>query len=367
MMYQVAGMSETIITEFGITSAQYSALLFAPLVPSFLLGLVMGSYVDRHGAKRLIFVCCCITIAGSLLRIIAPNFIAYFVACVLIGFAIAALNANLPKILGIWFGVKLDMAVGWFYVSASAGMAAALATSSLFASPSAAYLCLTVAFSVVALAWMMIVPADAGAPSPDMHAQSSALGDIRMVIRNRYVWIIAINLGLGLAASSAYIGFLPQFLYSRAGAEVGGSMAALVTLGNIIGSLLGPLYIGRAIKYRLALVLTVCGGLLLMALCLVVYGNFLWLAFVLVGVFTAAAGPVVEALPCKLPGIGHRYAGAAGGLVAEVSLLMNFFIPIALAEVAGQDLMLLFAMMLVCFALIIPCCLALPARDKLLK
>lgn len=62
-------------------------------------------------------------------------------------------------------------------------------------------------------------------------------------------------------------------------------------------------------------------------------------------------GPILQALPVMLPKIETRFAGSAGGVIAEVSLLLSFLLPIAVSLVAGQDYGLNFAILSLCFAL----------------
>lgn len=98
--------------------------------------------------------------------------------------------------------------------------------------------------------------------------------------------------------------------------------------------------------------MSIVGAAVMFGTWLVPGSGFPLLAMMLLnGLVTCMLGPILQALPVMLPKIGTRFAGSAGGVIAEVSLLLSFLLPIAVSLVAGQDYGLNFAILSLCFAL----------------
>lgn len=358
--YQVSALAFRVVPELGLTSAQFSAVLMAPYLPAAFLSIPIGAHADKAGAKGVVLACAVASCAASFARIEIGSFSAMFLACAVLGMAPCAMNATALKVLGTVFGDGTDRAMGWFYAAGSAGIAASLATSAMFSTNGAAYVFAAAMFAVFGVLWTVCAPAPTQSPcdvmGQDARSEEGALlassrKSFADAARIPEVWLVALVLGVGMASATAYSGYLVSVYEGVLDPVAAGSMASVVTLGSILGSVVGP-YMRSGFKDYRAFVAgcSVIGGALMLAGQLTASSpNVVLLA--LIGIFTAAAGPVLQALPYLLPQIGSLRAGSAGGIVSTGSLALTFLIPVVLSAALGDDYGLLLVGCAILFAL----------------
>lgn len=365
--YQVSAMAYAVIARLGLSSAQYSAILFGPYIPAALLGLVVGARADKRGAWGMVVAGCIVSIAGALLRVNAVSFGQLMAAGVCLGVAPCVVNATAIKVLGPFYGDRTDWAMGWFYAASSAGIASSLSTTALFPSESAAYVFGAALFAAFGLLWVVAAPRGArGAGGGDALVGSSRAAFVA-VGKVPAVWAVALMLGMAMAAATAYSGYLVADYETRMDPVRAGALASFVTLGSIAGSMLGPWIRARFADYRVFLVLASAMGAVLMVAGEFFSGNPSLGLMLAIGVATAVAGPAVQALPYLLPQVGPKLTGSAGGIVSTVSLGLTFVIPLLLSGVFSEDFG---ALMLACagvFALSTLFVLVLPCPEDLLQ
>ena len=144
-----------------------------------------------------------------------------------------------------------------------------------------------------------------------------------------------------------------------------GLLASLLTCASMVGCVVTPLLCARCKSAKAYLGIVGAAGALVMAVTWFVSGHGAGLLALLLlnGFSTSMMGPILQAFPVMLPGIGTRFAGSAGGIIAEVSLLMSFALPVAVSAVAGTDYLVSFVMFGACYALaLIPLCALPPLR-----
>lgn len=359
MQFQLSSYAYLIIPELGLNASQFSSLLMAPMLTAVFTSVPLGSLADRYGSKRVILAAGMLAIAGAGMRIGATDFATYFAAMVLLGFSPASLNANLIKIFGFWFDDRINIAMGAFYASASCGIVAALLTSHLFSSVTAAYSVTATALVVGMVLWAVLARSEA---PKSARASLSTVRYMAVAARNRSVWIVAVVLGLGLASTTALSGFFPQFLEFDwgIGADRAGFITAQFTLGSIVGSLVGPAICYQIGHYKpLLLPVGFIGGALMTSVgTLPVMG--LGASMLLMGIFTSAAGPVLEALPYSFSSIGEKYAGSAGGIIGMVSMGMAFVVPTAISAICPDSYPVMFELMGLAFIASTVCLFRLP-------
>lgn len=316
--YQVSGLAHMVVSSLRLSSAEFSAVLFAPFIPAVVFGMPAGVCADRRGVKALVFF------ASAVSAVAAP--------CVI--------NAIALKVLGPAFGDDTDRAMGWFYAAGSAGIACSLATSPLFAAAGQAYVLAAVLFAVFGLLWLLVAPsADAVRAASDGGAGDSVpmAGAFGTVAKMPMIWLVAVLLGVALASATAYSGYLVSALEVSIEPQTAGVLASFVTLGSIVGSVVGPYMRAQFKDYRAFMALSaVAGGVLMWAGEAFISTSSIGLMFA-IGIASAVAGPVVQSLPYMLPGVRDGLAGSAGGVVSTVSLGLTFLIPVVLSCCIGES------------------------------
>lgn len=338
LQFQVSSLAPFIVSRFGLDSVELSSLLLAPLLSGVFLSIPGGVLCDRYGPRVVVAVATVVSVAAGFARVLAGDYPSLFCAMLLLGCCPAVLQASLIKLFCIWFGRSSNLAMGVYFASASVGIACAQATSNLFPDMEAAFLMPSLLFFVCGIAWAVFardVPKGAQPPEDE-----SIVRYLKTAATSKNVWLIALAVGLGMATSTAYVGLFPQALFEVHGLdpEAAGVTAAILSLGSIAGSILGPVVCQRIGHVKAVLAVIVLLGGAAKVLSWTLFGvEGLGFMLVVNGALGSAAGPILEALPGAFPEIGHKYAGSAGGLVGSVSLAVSYALPLAVSGVAGAD------------------------------
>ena len=141
MQYQVSAWGVTVMDMMQTDVAGLTNLMLMPMLTAVFLSIPSGSLADKFGVKRVVSVALTISVAGGFLRSFTLGSVpAQTVAMFLIGFGIAALNANLAKILGTWFKEQTSLAMGFFYAASCVAIVIAQVFSTLMGTLFMSYL-----------------------------------------------------------------------------------------------------------------------------------------------------------------------------------------------------------------------------------
>lgn len=101
----------------------FSFLFLAPMVVAVVLGIPLGCAGDRFGPKRVVATGFFVSFVGAVIRLLwLDSFAMQYVGMLLIGVGMCALASNYLKVLGCWFGLDTDRAVGIYYASSCLGI-----------------------------------------------------------------------------------------------------------------------------------------------------------------------------------------------------------------------------------------------------
>lgn len=351
MQFQLSALAYEVMPALGIDVAQFSALLFAPMLAGAACSVPAGSLADRYGSKAVVTAALAVSVLAGFGRLAAGDFATLFVMMFGLGIAGAAVQSVCVKLYGLWFEDGVGFAMGVFFALSCAGLALGLATASLFPNVDAAYLFSSFMLLIVLVAWVAFArnaPKNVRVAPPD-----PVMSHLLAALKSRSVWLIAISCGLGLATATAYSGLLPQALVEVRGVDpaTAGNMVAVLRILSIAGSMLGPVLCRRHVR-RALVALSVLGGTVMVANWFAEPGSSLFWALVVVNaIVTVAPGPVLEALPFSLSEIGAEHAASAGGVVCSISLVVSYIIPVAVGAIVGSDYTLNFVLMGVFYAL----------------
>jgi NNP family nitrate/nitrite transporter-like MFS transporter len=354
MQYQVSALATWVMPQLNIDVAGFNMLFLMPMLTAVFLSIPIGALGDRFGSRRVVGICLIISVIGGFLRcFFLESFEMQLLTMFLLGCGISALNANLVKVLGVWFKEQTGTAMGLFYASSCVAIVVAQVCAPLFGSVYNSYLVAAIVLAISTVLWYLL---DRDVPKGETPAPPEpTLEYLKVAGKSKGVWLIAIGVGFGLASTTAYAGLLPQALELGKGVEMttSGVMAAIVTVGSFFGCLIGPACADKIGKFKGFLVSTTIIGALFMFVtwyCPSV-GWVIWFVLVANGFFTAINGPIMQAMPILLPEIGEKYAGSAGGIVGTVSLLISYFVPIIISVIAGDSYAVNFALESLCFVL----------------
>lgn len=344
--YQLSPLAHLIIPEFNLSPSQFSSVFTAAMIPGMCLSLVSGILCDKFGTKVCVNIACIVVAAALILRIWAGSYATLFLCMVCAGVGCTFLNSNIAKILGAWFAPeKIGTMIGITMSGSTLAMAIAMGTTAMFPSVKSAYIAAAVIAVIAAVCWIFLVKEKDEKGGAPVKSQP-VLEGLKVIIRNRNIWLTAVCLMCLLGASVALSTFMPLALQSKMGmaATAAGGMSSIIMYGNLAGTIFGPMICQKIGKLKIHLILcAVIAGLGSAFAWLAPAGFLLMAALFLTGFFTSAAIPVLISVPIQLKDVGPTYAGVAGGFVSTIQLLGAVVLPTyVMTPIAGDNYHTLF-------------------------
>ena len=362
--YQIPPLSHLVMPALDIDNINFSRLFSAYMLPGALFCLVAGLLCDKYGTKKCIGVSIIISSIAAVLRVFASTFISFFFCMMLIGVMLFFISTNVTKIIAHWVPPnKISVFVGITIAGGPLGMTVAMSTSAFFETLRPA-LVTSAAFCVVVVFLWFIFMKDKPKESEhtyhyiDNAPQTPLVEGLKVVLRNKSMWVIGICLGFVLAPAVCMTTFMPRALQLEHGmdAVTAGAMTSIIMLGNIVGSICGPIIcmlIGRMKPYIFCS--SIIGALGV---------AFSWILpnKALIGAGLFIAGFVIAALlaqllsmPVLFKEIGPALGGTAVGFISTIRSSFAVVIPsYIIAPITGDNYFLLF---LIAGGLLILCAL----------
>lgn len=336
-----------------INSVGFSTMFLVPMLAAVFFGIPFGLAGDKFGPKRVVATCFAIACVGGLLRIITLySYPLQLASLFLIGIGMAALSTNVVKTIALWFGSKTDTAVGVYYAVSCLGIVVSQAVGELYDSVRQAYVIAEIALVAVTTLWVIVgknLPKGVNPPT-----EKPALNTFLVAAKNANVWLIALAVGFTLSSSTAFAGLLPQALESGKGMGgfTAGNMAALVTIASIFGCIAGPALCTHLKSFKpYLMIVNVIASAAMLSVWYVEGNASLHFVLAASGFLSAMTGPILQAMPVMMKGIGSRFAGSASGIIGTVSLAMSFLLPILISALSNENYEINLIMQAVCFAI----------------
>ena len=349
--YQLPPLSHFIIPQLDITDAEFSRLFAAAMIPGVLFCLISGLLCDKFGTKLTIGVGLAISAIGIIGRVFIIDYNSIYASLFLIGITATFTSANIPKIIVNWVPPqKVGLFVGICISGGPVAMTVAMATTALFPSVKSAFILSAIICALVLVLWFTFMKEK---PKGLGHAsQTKAIKEVplleglRIVIRNKYIWMVGLSSGFMLSAAISASTFLPRALQieKELDAVASGALTSSIMIGNIIGSIVGPIICMKVGKMRPILF----AGCMIMALGVAFSWNYasgvvLSVCLILTGVAGASVLSLLTSSVVLFRGIGPRIAGTAGGFACTIRMILCSTIPpYVIAPIANGDFTILF-------------------------
>lgn len=357
--YQLSVFAPELITAYGLSTSQFASIFTSPMIVAIFLSFAGGIISDKFGPKRVTSIAFVFALAGLVGRIFADSYFLLFLCMALTGFSQMFVNTNASKITGSWFKpAQVGLLMGIFaFCGQLPGAFATATTAILFDSMQPAFITAAVFGAVIFVLWLLFIkdrPDDAVKQEQDHPAGESVSvrESLRVVLTNKGVWMISVCIMMVLGTNVTISTFLPTALQSMYGIDltVCGGIASMITLGNCIGSIAGPLVFSRVKRMRVFVPGTALLSFIFVMFCWrFPFVPVLYILTLLAGILLGSAMPVFFSAPILLDGIGVRYAGSAAGVIATLQLLGAVLIPTyILTPIAGDNYSLLFSLASVC-------------------
>lgn len=345
--YQVAAVPSMVYSAYGLTDAQFSSIMTAPLIPALFLSIVLGVLVDKYGVKQIVSVCMVISAIGLFIRVFATNYTMVFLGMALAGFSIAVLNANLAKITATLFPMeKVGGVIGIIMGGSTGAMAVAYGTTALFPSLELLFWVTAIICAIITVLWLVLVR------KSDFQGVSSGVVEsvpikeaLGVSLKSKNVWLLGLTMLTMLGGAMVIANFQVAYLTAYKGyTEISaGSFGTVLMIGSIIGSVSFPMIIAKS--KRPALILLIAGLIAGGAAVAMVEGAAwsIYLASFLNGALRSGMISIMVSLTVMFPEIGPKYAGTASGMASTMMNLGSIIIPTYIViPLAGGNMMMYF-------------------------
>lgn len=328
--YQLAAVPSQVYAKLGLTDAQFSSIMTAPMLPSIFLSLLSGALVDKYGIKKMVGIGLIISALGFLIRPFADSYVMMFAAMLLSGFGCMIISGNLAKIIASVYPLdKVGRVIGIVMVGSTLAMTVAYATTAWFPSLEIAFWVVAAIGIVVALIWLLLVK------DRFFAAQDAAPGSVSMkesllvCLKSKNVWLMGLCLAFLLGGAMVVTNFQVMALTGLRGLSeaAAGTYGSVLTIGAVVGTLGIPVLAAKLKNSRVLIL--ILGVITATSMLFIVNGGtaVMYIAAFLNGALRSGIITVLMAYPVLFSDIGPKYAGTAGGLATTLELLGAVIIP----------------------------------------
>lgn len=325
--FQLSAFAADFMADFGIGTAQFSAVALSFTIVTGIVGVAGGTLADKYGVRRVTVICGFITGAVSLLRLLFHSYAAFFAFSLFMGAFLGCANATSGKIIRAWFPERqIGLA---FAIYAGIG-AVGISLAQLMAPVYSGYRQALFAAGLVLLSgpflWLLLGrDAPRGAVLPP---SQPFLRHLSRVARLRNLWIAAAALACFNALIFSLSALLPTVLSADMGLDVTAAnrTASLLNFAAILGMIVLPLLQAPLGQYRPLLVALMLITAALTASIRIAPQSLLLPQVCLTGFFMSVGAPFLMAMLSGMPDLDAGCLGSATGLVTLVQYLVGGFI-----------------------------------------
>ena len=392
MQFQLAPLAPQLMDSMQINQTEFASLLTAAMLPSVFFSLPSGALADKVGIKKILLIGNVLTAVGAAIRWFATSYATLYIGMVLLGFGIAFVNTNTPKILSRWFPPeRVGIFIGIELAASTGGIAVGTGTAALLPGIRSAY-GVGVVLSVITIFLYVVFMRDPAAsqatialsepselskipqpsksselselpqpsrssepsescespqiPQPNESSKAMSVSDsLRVVLSCKKVWFVGFCLMFTFGVNILACSFLPTALGQR-GIETAaaGFYASIFTVGNIVGCMVSPGLSARIRRKKLFLLLCIWIAAVGIVFAWKLPTGFILLtALLATGTVLGGTLPLLISIPIQLAEIGSKYAGTAGGVACTLQLLGAVVIPTYIVSpIAAGNMDLLF-------------------------
>jgi cyanate permease len=323
----VPGLAGTLMTAYGLDPGGFAMISTMPYLTGFLFGILSGAWADNKTIRQVMIIGLIVALVGAAGRIVSTDFILLLVSSFLMGFALAALNANSTKLFRIWFpGKTTGVAMGIYVAGATVGAMAAL-MGGPFLSVQMAFIIATLGIAASLVLWIFV-----GKTHPDGEhdeAEESIIKGMGSVVKVKNVWLISIFMFCLFGQTVTQQTFSNVAFTELTGdAAMAGLVSTVNTLAVAIGGLVMPSIVARMKSLRpIMIVVGLLDAFVMFTVLIIPFGPATWILMILQGAFLGILLPMGKTLPALLPDVKLKHLGAAGGLQSTMQNLGAWLIP----------------------------------------
>ena len=321
-----------IIRDLTLSLSQMGIILGTTHLIYIPMAILIGLLIDRVGIRKSILAGIALVSLSGLLRSFATGFETLFLAVCLQGLGGPTISVGLPKAVASWFvGKDRGTASGIYLTGYIMGVATATAITNTAIIPLVGTWRNALAFYglfgfLMGFVWLLFGREKARGRAGDV-ASVSPREAVTVLLREKYVWMVAIIGFSSFFVRHSFGGWLPKLLELKGMSPMrAGILASVPSWVGLFGSVVVP-RLGKtgSRKYIISLALLVQG------ICVFIIGTAAGTPFFaslfLYGISTYAILPLLMVVLMDLPPVGAEYMGVAGGLFFSIGEVGGFLGP----------------------------------------
>ena len=331
------------IERYGVGQVAITTLASVTSCVGIFTGIVLGPLVDKMGARKVIAICLLIGAICFIIRPLTSSYPAVIALTFLGSFFTGVCQVSSGKVLDTWF-TKDKISVVMALQIGAAGIGSALAFALGAALGLTKCLWLIAIIFVILWVWWMV----AGGYGPvNVEAVQPPKGAMKMVYKNKDVWMLAIAYGMTVTASLTINTYMINaFVGKGLQPAQAALMGTVLNLSLLIGSYVGAAIMAAWKRYNACTILYFAGGAIFYLLAwFTPLGANTWI-FMIIGalLFANSIAVCVGRVPL-LPMTGKlppEAVGSATGALETVKGVISLVLPIAIASAFGLKFNMIF-------------------------
>jgi len=321
LLFCLSPMVELIMTEMQLSHAQFGFVFSVAMISLILFRLPWGLVADRRGYVGVLRLALVLSTAAAFIRAVSQDYAGLLVSQFILGLGLAAAMPCLGLIVRAWAQARPGLGTGIYFAGFALGNATALAATPVLLTLMSwreVFMLYAAVAGAVCLAWFLL-----GRSRPVANS-AVHLGDIRLVLRMRLVWVLLFLLVGSMGCYDTLASWMPRVLQMKGLAPEYASLlpAGFLVAGPVTGLLLDRFPSRRMLVALLGVAAAACTALLisnslpLLLVCLFVVG------FTTTGVSVTSLTMPVERRELS------PYAGTVVGFVTSASNVGPLVVPV---------------------------------------
>lgn len=347
VMNQPAVLSTQIIGGMGASIPLFAQICTVGFLTGAVFSIPMGILADKWSVRGTLSLGLVVTLVGAIWRCFCADPVMLYVASFVMGFGLAGLNANSPKLLKAWFGFRRITTAMGAYVGAS-GIGVALCLGIVNAFPvdtmfnTFVFDACFVAVAVVA--WLIFgrMPKAVVVEQEDFTFAAA-----KECLKNKQLMITSLAMVLFMSVQITYASQAASgFIFLGVDPGTAASWMSIASIVGIFSNFIWPWLSDKVGKIKVVLVPIAIIYLIFVTIAWYV-GASIWVLICICAGFFFGFGicGFIKACVGKIPSIRRENMGTAGGIQTFFQNLGAYIIPsFVLAPIAGGNYIVMFTL-----------------------
>ena len=321
LLFCLSPMVSVIMDEMHLSHAQFGLAFSVAMISLILFRLPWGLLADRRGYVGVLRLALVLTTVAAGFRGVSQGYAGLLVSQFFVGLGLAAVMPCLSLMVKAWAQHRPGLGTGIYFSGFAVGNATALAVTPLLLAQMSwrhVFLVYAAVAGVVCLVWFLL-GRSGGAVNSSMR-----LGDIRLVLHERMVWVLLLLLVGSMGCYDTLASWMPRVLQMK---ELEPGFASLLPAGFLVAGPVTGLVLDR-FRSRRTLV-TLLGVVAAASIALMISTS---LPVLLICLFTTGfATTGVSVVSLTIPVEQERlspYAGTVVGFVTSASNVGPLLVPV---------------------------------------